>query len=241
MQARQILLLSSSKVHGHQYLEYAKEDINILFRKNNVSTILFVPYALKNHDDYLAVVEEVFTNWGYKVNGIHKSNPIEAAEKAEAIFVGGGNTFQLLKSLYEAKVLDVIRRRVLMEGVPYLGSSAGTNVATRSIHTTNDMPIVYPPSFSALELVPFNINPHYQDADPTSIHKGETREERILQYLEVEGAGPVIGLREGCSLLIEGDKMILKGLHKSRLFIPGEEPKEVDAGTDLSFLLSSNK
>ncbi|KAF2898615.1 hypothetical protein ILUMI_07561 [Ignelater luminosus] len=238
MPARQVLLLSSSKVHGYEYLEYAKDDINNLFKKNNVSTILFVPYALKDYDGYLRQVEEVFAKWGYKVNGIHKGNPVEAAEKAEAFFVGGGNTFQLLKELYDNKVLQVIRKRVLNDGIPYLGSSAGTNVATKSIHTTNDMPIVYPPSFEAIALVPFNINPHYQDPDPDSTHKGETREERILQFQEVSGAGPVLGLREGCTLLIEGDKITLKGLHKSRLFIPGKEPQEFDVGADLSFLLN---
>lgn len=237
MPARQVLLLSSSKVHSHGYLEYAIEDINTLFRKNNVSTILFVPYALSNYDGYLELVQEVFIKLGYKIESIHKGDPVEAAEKAEAFFIGGGNTFQLLKALYDNNVLEVIRKRVLIDGVPYLGSSAGTNVATKSIHTTNDMPIVYPPSFSALELVPFNINPHYQDPDPTSTHKGETREERILQFQEIPGAGPVLGLREGCSLLIDGDKILLKGICKSRLFIRGQEPKEIDVGSDLSFLL----
>ncbi|KAK4880685.1 hypothetical protein RN001_008831 [Aquatica leii] len=237
MSARNILLLSSSRVHGYEYLEYAQKDINNLFRKNNVSKVLFIPYALKDHDKYLATVESVLSKWGYDVQGIHKGDPKTLVEHAEAIFIGGGNTFVLLKALYDHGLVELIRHRVLHEGIPYLGSSAGTNVATKSIATTNDMPIVYPPSFEGLQLVPFNINPHYIDHDPTSKHKGETREERILQYQELSHAGIVIGLREGCTLLIEGNSMILKGLSRSRLFIPGKSPEEIEVDTDLSYLL----
>lgn len=244
MSKRQLLLLSSSKVHGFEYLEFAAKDIQTLLKKNNVSRVLFVPYALKDYDDYVSKVSAVLNKWDFKVDGIHKfPNPEKAVMEAQAFFIGGGNTFRLLKTLYEVptkgkqNILELIRGRVLNEGIPYIGASAGTNVATKSINTTNDMPIVYPPSFEALKLVPFNINPHYLDPDPNSKHKGETREERIIQYLEEDEASTVLGLREGCSLSIDGDKIILKGVHKARLFLKGSEPKEIENGSDLSFLL----
>ncbi|KAK5646517.1 hypothetical protein RI129_004981 [Pyrocoelia pectoralis] len=238
LSSRQILLLSTSRVHGYEFLEYAKEHIDKLLRGNNVTNLLFIPYALKDHDFYLARVDAVLSKWGYNVTSIHKGDPKTLIQAAQAIYIGGGNTFRLLKALYDNDLLDLIRKRVLEEGVLYLGSSAGTNVATRGIHTTNDMPIVYPPSLDALKLVPFNINPHYLDPDLNSVHKGETRQERILQYQELPEAGVVIGLREGSMLLIENNTMILKGLCKSRLFIPGQEPQEIDVGTDLSHLLN---
>lgn len=188
--------------------------------RNNVENILFIPYALKDHDEYTAKIKNVLELWNYKVQGIHThESPIAAAKSAQAFFVGGGNTFQLLKGLYDKKIIDVIRKRVLEEGIPYIGSSAGTNVATLNICTTNDMPIVYPPSFDALQMVPFNINPHYLDAKPGDTHQGETREERILQYLENPSTGPVLGLREGATLYVEGSKATLKGVATARLFI----------------------
>ncbi|XP_031343852.1 alpha-aspartyl dipeptidase [Photinus pyralis] len=238
MLSRRILLLSTSRVHGYEFLEYAKDDINKLLRANNITNLLFIPYALKDHDSYLAKVDGVLSKWGYKVTGIHSGDPKALIREAEAIYVGGGNTFRLLKTLYDYDLIELIRKRVLHEGLIYLGSSAGTNVATRGIHTTNDMPIVYPPSLDALKLVPFNINPHYLDADPNSVHKGETREERILQYQELPEAGVVVGLREGSMLLIENETMTLKGISKSRLFIPGEDPREIDVGADISYLLN---
>lgn len=242
MSKRQLLLLSSSKVHGYEFLEYAAKDINDLLNKNKVSTVLFIPYALSNHDEYLSRVEKPFKQWGYKVDGIHsQEHPVHSIEQSEAIFVGGGNTFRLLKSLYDLNLIDAIRKRVLYDGVPYIGASAGTNVATRSIHTTNDMPIVYPPSFEALKLVPFNINPHYVDPDCNSKHKGETREERILQYQEEKEASTVLGLREGSTLYVEGNNAFLKGLHRARLFIKNKEPVEIDIGTDLTYLIQNEQ
>lgn len=238
MAKRQLLLLSSSKVNGFEFLEYAAQDINDLLSRNKVSTVLFIPYALSNHDDYLKKVEVPFRKWGYKVEGIHnQEHPIEAVKKSEAIFIGGGNTFRLLKTLYDHKLIQPIRTRVLQDGIPYIGTSAGTNVATRSINTTNDMPIVYPPSFEALKLVPFNINPHYLDADPSSKHKGETREERILQYLEEDNSYSVLGLREGATLSVEGNNAVLKGISGARLFVKGKDPTELEVNANVSFLL----
>ncbi|XP_045471241.1 probable alpha-aspartyl dipeptidase [Harmonia axyridis] len=242
MARRQVLLLSSSNVHGFSYLEYAANDIKEFLKKHNVQEVLFIPYALKDHDLYLKKVKDVFTSWGLQMTGIHESkNPVESVKSAKSVFVGGGNTFLLLKSLYDNKLVDLIRSRVMNEGMLYIGTSAGTNVSTKSIHTTNDMPIVYPPSFDALNLVPFNINPHYVDPEPDSKHKGETREERIMQYLETDHAKVVLGLREGSTLLIDGDKAVLKGLKNARIFVKGAEPQEVEVGTDLSYLLKDEE
>jgi len=239
MSRRNLLLLSNSTVHGSGYLEWAAENIKEFLNSKKVQKVLFVPYALRKMDDYTETAKKKFSSWGFEVSSIHhESDPVAAVNIAEAIFIGGGNTFQLLKGLYDNKLIDPIRKRVLEDGVPYIGSSAGTNVSTISINTTNDMPIVFPPSFSALALVPFNINPHYIDADPISKHKGETREERLLQYHEVPGVPPVLALREGTLLHVEGDKATLKGLFPARLYIPGKLPEEFPVGTDFSFLLT---
>ncbi|XP_022623038.1 alpha-aspartyl dipeptidase-like isoform X1 [Seriola dumerili] len=235
---RRLLLVSNSTLHGSGYLDHCQQHISHFFGKD-VKRVLFVPYALHDRDAYTKTARDKFKTLGYEVDGIHEaSDPVDAVRKAEGIFIGGGNTFRLLKSLYDNKVVTEIRRRVLEDGVPYMGSSAGTNVATVSINTTNDMPIVYPPSFSAIGLIPFNINPHYLDPDPSSRHMGETREQRITQYHEEPDTPCVLGLREGSMLLVEGDKATLLGTTKARLFTRGKSSAEYDPGTDLSFLLT---
>ncbi|XP_034244061.1 alpha-aspartyl dipeptidase [Thrips palmi] len=240
MVTRRILLLSNSTLHNGKYLEWAKSEILDFLGRKNVKRILFVPYASSKHDDYTNTVKNALEPWGFQVEGVHAvPDPVRAVENAESIFVGGGNTFLLLKSLYENGLIPAIQKQVLENGMPYIGSSAGTNVATTSINTTNDMPIVYPPSFDALKLVPFNINPHYIDPDVNSTHMGETREKRISEYHEIEGSPPVLGLREGSLLFLEGEEVVLKGYHKARLFVRGKEPVEYNVGSDLSFLLSS--
>lgn len=242
MVTRRLLLLSNSTLHAENYLEWAKPDILDFLGRKNVKQVLFVPYASSKHDEYTNTVKKALEPWGFRVEGVHRSpNPVQAVENAESIFVGGGNTFLLLKSLYEHGLITAIQKEVLENGKPYIGSSAGTNVATTSINTTNDMPIVYPPSFDALKLVPFNINPHYIDPDVSSKHMGETREKRISEYHEIEGSPPVLGLREGSLLLVEGQEAVLKGHHAARLFVRGKEPVEYEVGADLSFLLFVNQ
>jgi len=235
---RSLLLLSNSTLHGSGYLEYAKEHICEFLHSHKITKVLFVPFALRKQDDYANKARTPFTEWGFEFDSIHLSeDKVSAVKSAQAIFIGGGNTFQLLKSLYDFNLIEAIRKRVLEDGMPYIGSSAGTNVSTYSINTTNDMPIVHPPSFEALQLVPFNINPHYQDADPNSTHKGETREERIVQYHEIPGVPPVLALREGSILHVEGPKATLRGQFHARLFIQGKETKECEPNADFSFLL----
>lgn len=227
MTKERILLLSSSTVSGSDYLDYAGEEIRDFL--GGIERVLFVPFALSNHDAYTERVRLRLNQMGYQVKPLQQAPEArEAIRSADAIFIGGGNTFRLLKRLYDLDLLTAIRERV-EAGVPYIGSSAGSNVAGPTICTTNDMPIVEPPSFAALGLVPFQINPHYLDPDPSSTHMGETREERILQFLE-ENETPVIGLREGAWLRVERGQTLLGGAAGARLFRRGYPPAELDCG-----------
>ena len=236
-----LLLISTSTVHGSGYLEYCIEAIGAFLR--GTSKVLFVPYARPSgitYDEYTAKARARFVDIGIDLTGIHEARDArDAVNSAEALFTGGGNTFLLLRDLYRAEVLDAIRSRVA-GGMPYIGTSAGSNVAGLTIGTTNDMPIVYPPSFDALGLVPFNINPHYLDPDPSSTHKGETRETRINEF-HVLNAQPVVGLREGAMLRVSGDSMRLEGSTGARLFRAGRQAEEFAPGADMSFLFSAPK
>lgn len=232
---KRLLLASSSTVHATGYLDHLEERIRTLFA--GAARVLFVPYALADRDAYARKAGERFARMGLGLDSIHQApDPVAAAERAEGIFVGGGNTFRLLQLLYAVELLAPIRRRVLA-GVPYLGSSAGSNVACPTIRTTNDMPIVYPPSFEALGLIPLQINPHYLDPDPVSTHMGETRDQRIAEFLE-EDATPVLGLREGAMLIVAGASLVVEGAPGGKLFLPGAEPRACPPGTRLESLLA---
>ena len=235
---RDILLLSTSTLHGSGFLEYAETDIRTFFAGR--STVMFVPFARPGGttlDAYTEVTRNRFREMGLDVIGLHEaSDPVVAVHEAEAVFVGGGNTFVLLRALYETGVLAPLRERALA-GMPYMGSSAGSNVAGLTIGTTNDMPIVEPTSFAALGLVPFNINPHYVDPDPGSTHMGETRETRIGEFHHFN-ALPVLGLREGAMLRVRGDRGEVVGSRGGRLFRAGAEPEAIAAGSDVSHLLA---
>lgn len=225
--SKRLLLLSTSTVFGGGYLEYADAEVREFL--GSVPRVLFVPFALHDHAAYAAKVRARFATFGCELQSVHESEDFrKSVAEAEAIFIGGGNTFRLLKALYDFDLLGAIRERV-DAGMPYMGSSAGSNVAAPTIRTTNDMPIVEPPSFDALGLVPFQINPHYLDPTPGSTHMGETREERIQQFLE-ENDTPVIGLREGALLRIENGVTELKGATGGRLFRQGREPVELKSG-----------
>lgn len=232
-ETKRILLISSSKIHGSGFLDHAEAEIRSLLA--DLKRVLYVPYALSDHDKLAAMAQERFEKMGYALTSIHtSSDPVQAVNDTDAIFVGGGNTFRLLKMLYDRALLGPIRERVA-DGMPYMGASAGSNVAGPTIRTTNDMPIVEPPSFDALGLVSFQINPHYIDADPTSTHMGETREERLMQFLE-ENETPVISLREGAMLRIERGKTTLRGSSGARIFRRGQTPQEVLPGAQLDLI-----
>lgn len=231
---KNLLLISTSRTWGTGYLDHCEEAVREHFE--GCGSVLFLPFALHDQDGYADLAVERFRRMGIGLSSIHRAEqPWRAVQEAEGIFVGGGNTFRLLKTLYDQDLLGPIRLRV-REGVPYMGSSAGSNVACPTIQTTNDMPIVYPPSFRALGLVPFQVNPHYLDPDPDSHHMGETRETRIREYHE-ENKTSVVGLREGAMLRCREGQVHLLGETGARLFRRGREPEEIQPGTELGALL----
>jgi dipeptidase E len=235
---KRLLLISSSTIYGHGYLDHVESEIREFL--GNAHHVAFLPHALYDRQAYTARLRERLQAMGLTLTSLHDvSNPRRALEQAEAIFVGGGNTFRLLNSLYDCGLLLAIRRAV-EEGIPYIGSSAGSIVAGPSLKTTKDMPIVRPPSFDALSLVDFQISPHYLDPDPHSMHMGETQEERVLQFLE-ENDAPVVGLREGGVLRVENGSVTLRGSGGARIFRRGQSPVETVPVASLDQYLATAK
>ncbi|MFT3793411.1 dipeptidase PepE [Flavobacterium sp.] len=233
---KKLIIASTSTLHGGEYLEYLLPTLEVFFK--DCRSILFIPYARPggiSHDAYTDKVRSAFAQIDKNVSGLHEyDNPNQAIKKAEAIFTGGGNTFLLVTQLYKNQVMETLAETI-KNGTPYLGSSAGSNITGLTMQTTNDMPIIYPPSFQTLGMIPFNLNPHYLDADLQSKHMGETRETRIKEFHQFNSV-PVLGLREGSWLEVLGDQIILKGDLKARLFRQNHEAEELETGSDLSFL-----
>ncbi|RYJ52785.1 dipeptidase PepE [Flavobacterium petrolei] len=233
---KNILIASTSTLANENYLEYLLPELTTHFQ--DCDTILFIPYARPggiSHQEYTAMVGLAFAKINKKVIGIHEfEDPAEAIKNAEGIFTGGGNTFVLVSQLHKNNVMETLSE-VVKNGTPYLGTSAGSNICGLTMQTTNDMPIVYPPSFKTLGLIPFNLNPHYLDPDTSSKHMGETRETRIKEY-HAFNTVPVLGLREGSWLDVKGDSITLKGNLKARLFRQNQIPEELEPGTELNFV-----
>ncbi|WCO01056.1 dipeptidase PepE [Psychroserpens ponticola] len=233
---KNIIIASTSTIHGSGPLEYLLDELTVFFK--DTSEILFIPYARPggiSHDEYTSNVNKAFSQIGKVAKGIHEfEDPKTAIANAKAIFTGGGNTFVLVNQLYKNGLLESIKQAV-NSGTSYLGTSAGSNICGLTVNTTNDMPIVYPPSFKTFGFVPFNINPHYLDPDPTSTHKGETRETRIKEF-HAFNTQPVVGIREGSWLAVNGDSIILKGSLSARIFEHGKSPYEVEPGIELNTL-----
>jgi len=236
MADKRLLLLSNSTNYGGGYLDHALESI-AEFLGSGVKEVLFVPYAGVTiaWDAYADKVRGRYEEIGYRVVPIHRTDPIEAVAAAEAIAVGGGNTFHLLKTLYDNDIVGAIHDRV-SQGCPYMGWSAGSNVAGPTIRTTNDMPIVEPPSFESFNLVPFQINPHYTDARLPN-HGGETRADRLAEFVEANPGVYVAGLKEGSILRVEGRELSLLGEHEARIFRKGDEIRDVRPSESLQFLM----
>lgn len=240
-----MLLISNSTNYGEAYLGWPRQHIKDFLDTTNAKEVLFIPYAGVNLSDkgleasfdiYEDKVAAVYKELGYTIKSIHKeADPVAAVQNAQAIAVGGGNTFHLVYMMHKLGIMEPIRNRVL-EGMPYMGWSAGSNVACPTLRTTNDMPIIEPERFDCLNLIPFQINPHYLDANPEG-HGGETREQRILEFLVINPDMYVVGLREACLLLVENNKLTLKGPKPVRIFKLGEDVREIDDSEELQFLL----
>lgn len=235
---KKLLLASTSTLYAEGYLEYLLPTLNGFF--DHVETLVFIPFARPGgmtHEHYTERVQEVFNELDIEVRGLHEfSDPVAALQNAQALFTGGGNTFLLVRELYRRDLMPTLRKKIF-DGTPYLGTSAGTNICGVTMQTTNDMPIVYPPSFKTLGAVPFNINPHYLDPPADGTHMGETRETRIREYHKFNNV-PVVGLREGSWISVEGNKIALNGQHDARVFQQNKKPFELASGSPIDF--SSN-
>lgn len=223
---KNLLLASTSTLFGEHYLEYILDDVALFFK--DVDTVTFIPFARPggiSHDNYTEIAAKAFAKINKKIIGLHTYvTAQEGIDKAQAFFCGGGNTFLLVQQLYAQDAMQHLKEHITT-GKPYMGTSAGSNIAGVSMHTTNDMPIVYPPSFATMQLVPFNINAHYLDPDPNSKHNGETRETRLKEF-HAFNTTPVVGLREGSFLLVQDTKITLKGKHTARIFEAQKTPYE---------------
>lgn len=232
---KNLLIASTSTVYNSGYLEYVLEELSCLFA--HTDDVIFIPYARPggiSHEDYTAIATKAFAKIGKKVKGLHTfQDPVMAIKNANGVFTGGGNTFVLVTQLYKNKVMEPLRD-ALHDGLAYLGTSAGSNICGVTMQTTNDMPIVYPPSFKTLGMVPFNINPHYLDPVEGDTHMGETRETRIKEF-HTQNTLPVVGLREGSWLRAQGSTITLKGTHTARIFEKAKEPYEIEPETRLNF------
>ncbi|WP_313504269.1 dipeptidase PepE [Kaistella carnis] len=228
-----VLLASTSTLFGGKYLEYITDEIQELY--NGINEIVFIPFARPggiSHDDYTAKAKAFFEEINIRIKGLHEfDDQIEAVNNAQGFFTGGGNTFLLVKTLHEKGLMSVLKENV-EKGKPYLGTSAGSNIGGQNMKTTNDMPIVYPPSFECMGLVPFNINPHYLDPNPDLKHNGETRETRIQEFL-TQNDTKVIGLREGNWIRKIGNRITVEGDQETRIFEKDKEPYEIKSGTEL--------
>jgi len=232
---KNLIVASTSTVFGGEYLDYLTQEMADLFK--DTKEVVFIPYARPggiSHDEYTAKAEKVFKKIGKKLIGLHTfKDPVEAIKKAKGAFTGGGNTFVLVNTLYHLNLMQPLREAIF-NGLPYMGTSAGSNICGTSMQTTNDMPIVYPPSFKTLGVIPFNLNPHYLDPDFNSKHMGETRETRIAEF-HTQNTIPVVGLREGSWLRVMGDEIKLKGELTARVFEQGKKPHEVETRTIFNF------
>ncbi|MFY0631202.1 MAG: dipeptidase PepE [Flavobacteriaceae bacterium] len=230
---KKLIIASTSTIHGSGYLAYLLPTLSRFF--SETKTLLFIPYARPSgisYDEYTAIANKAFNTIGISVKGIHEfDNPIIAIKNAEGIFTGGGNTFELVNQLYQNQLIEVLKD-VLNTGTPYLGTSAGSNICGVSMKNTNDMPVVYPPSFETLGMIPFNINAHYLDPDPTSKHMGETRETRIKEF-HVYNDISVLGLREGSWLEVIGEQITLRGNLTARWFQQEKTPVEIENNTQI--------
>lgn len=232
---KNIIIASTSTVHGSGYLAYILDELTSFYK--DTEEILFIPYARPGgitHDDYTDIARKAFETIGKRVRGIHEfENPVEAITTAKGIFTGGGNTFLLVSQLYKQEVMQPLREAIF-NGTPYLGTSAGSNICGLTMQTTNDMPIIYPPSFKTLGIIPFNINPHYLDPIKGDTHMGETRETRIKEYHKFNTL-PVVGIREGSWIRVKGDQVTLEGPHSARIFEQNKIPYELPVGSEFIF------